>query len=257
MEGFLVTQSLPFAPGNYHHAPGVFQYSSGVIADPGYAIRRVRFLTPLPLAEGFARIEAHLRAEGRPTTAFCACELRSPAPFDDAGFIAFNRVYVSTLERWGIARGDANPVARSNVCPKVAPPAVPSLYAFSYTVPLPAGVPAAPSFIVSGSAEAPEGKGGYAGHVIRAGDVSPDGLRDKMRWVLGEMERRMGMLGVGWRDVGSTHVYTVHDIHPLIESELLPRGAAPGGITWHFVRPPVDILDYEMDVRRVFDDRVL
>ena len=124
-------------------------------------------------------------------------------------------------------------------------------------MPLPAGVPAAPSFIVSGSAEAPEGKGGYAGHVIRAGDVSPDGLRDKMRWVLGEMERRMGMLGVGWRDVGSTHVYTVHDIHPLIESELLPRGAAPGGITWHFVRPPVDILDYEMDVRRVFDDRVL
>jgi hypothetical protein len=27
------------------------------------------------------------------------------------------------------------------------------------------------------------------------------------------------------------------------------RGAAPGGLSWHFARPPVIGLDYEMDVR--------
>ena len=31
-----------------------------------------------------------IKARGRPLTAFCACELRSPAPFTDAGFRGFN-----------------------------------------------------------------------------------------------------------------------------------------------------------------------
>ncbi len=247
--------AVSFAPGNYQYAPGVFQYSCGVVADPGYAIRRVRLLRALPLAAGFELIERHLAEQGRPTTAFCACELRSPAPFDDAGFIAFNRVYVSTLDRWGIAAGERNPVARSNVCPQYAPPAEVSLYAFSYTVA--AADSQAPSFVVSGSAEAPEGHGGYAGHVIRPGDTSPDGLREKARWVLGEMRRRLNCLGMDWADIASTHVYSVHDIHPLLRSEFLPRGAAPGGITWHAVRPPVDLLDFEMDVRRVAQEWVL
>jgi hypothetical protein len=29
------------------------------------------------------------------------------------------------------------------------------------------------------------------------------------------------------------------------------RGATPAGLTWHFARPPVQELDYEMDVRAV------
>jgi hypothetical protein len=29
------------------------------------------------------------------------------------------------------------------------------------------------------------------------------------------------------------------------------RGATPGGLTWHFARPPVQGLDVEMDVRGV------
>ncbi len=51
-------------------------------------------------------------------TAFCACELRSPEPFTEEGFKAFNRVYVGTLERWGLFKNEVNPVARSNVCPE-------------------------------------------------------------------------------------------------------------------------------------------
>jgi hypothetical protein len=62
--------------------------------------------------------------------------------------------------------------------------------------------------------EAPEGKGNYRDHVIRPGDVSPAGLREKARHVLGEMGRRMGALGFAWKDSTAVQVYTVHDLHP-------------------------------------------
>ena len=32
-----------FAPGGYRFIPGVFQYSGGAAAEPGYAIERVTF----------------------------------------------------------------------------------------------------------------------------------------------------------------------------------------------------------------------
>ena len=75
-----------FAPGNYRFIPAVFQYSSGVAASPGFEIERVCFDKWLPLAEGFARIASYVQAAGRPLTSFCACELRSPAAFTEAGF---------------------------------------------------------------------------------------------------------------------------------------------------------------------------
>ena len=80
-----------FAPGGYRYIPAVFQYSGGVAGNPGCAIERVRFHTPVRLAEGFARIAEVIKAAGRPLTAFCACKLRSPAPFTDQGFRDFNR----------------------------------------------------------------------------------------------------------------------------------------------------------------------
>jgi hypothetical protein len=243
-----------YAPGNYRFVPGVFQYSAGVAAEPGFRIERVRFLKPVPLAEGFRLIEKTLQAAGRPLTAFCACELRSPAPFDEAGFEAFNKEYVGTLARWGIFDGATNPVARSNVCPEIDPPAVPSFYAFSYTV---ADASAAPSFVVAGSGEAPEGKGNYKDHTISRGDVSTAGLRNKARFVLAEMENRMGALGFSWSDTTAAQLYTVHDIHPFIADELARRGAMRSGLTWHLNRPPVVDLEYEMDCRGVHFERVL
>src|SRR6186997_264545 len=102
----------PFAPGGYRFISHRFQYSGGVAAEPGFHIERARFARPLPLADGFDAIEAHLAGIGRPRTAFCACELRSPAQFTDAGFVAFNRHYVERLAAWGIFREEVNPVAR-------------------------------------------------------------------------------------------------------------------------------------------------
>lgn len=235
-----------FPDGGYRYVPGVFQYSAGVAAEPGYAIERARFARWVPLDEGFARIEAHLKAIGRPLAAFCACELRSPAPFTEQGFVDFNRVYVGTLERWGVMRDGVNPVARSNVCPEIDPPAAPGFYAFSYTVPAAGG-----GLVVAGSGEAPEGHKDYRSVTVRAGETSADAILEKARWVLGEQERRLAALGAGWGDVTATHVYTVHDIHPFLGSELVRRGAAAGGVTWQYCRPPVAGLEYEMDCRGV------
>ena len=83
------------------------------------------------------------------------------------------------------------------------------------------------------------------------GDQSPDGMREKARFVLGAMERRMAALGFGWADVTATQVYTIFDIHPFLADEIVRRGAMPAGLTWHFARPPVQGLDFEMDVRGV------
>src|SRR5690606_18801575 len=130
-----MTETKVFAAGGYRYVRGPFQYSGGVAAEPGFAIERARFPRPVPIAEGFGMIEAHLAVRGRPVVSFCACELRSPAPFTEAWFVAFNRVYVGTLERWGIYSNGDNPVARSTVCPEIDPPAEPGFAAFSYTVP--------------------------------------------------------------------------------------------------------------------------
>ncbi len=244
-----------FVPGGYRYIPAVFQYSGGVAAEAGFEIERARFQRPVPLEEAFKRIESHLQSLGRPLTAFCQCELRSPAPFTEDGFRAFNRIYVGTLERWGIFANENNPVARSNVCPAIDPPPVPSFYAFSYTVPARSNARA--TFVIAGSGEAPEGRPNYRDFIVRRGDVSPEGLREKARFVLGEQERRMALLGFSWRDVTATHVYSVHDIHPLIGTEIIARGAAPGGATWHYCRPPVVDLDYEMDCRGLGRELIL
>jgi hypothetical protein len=70
-----------------------------------------------------------------------------------------------------------------------------------------------------------------------------------MRYVLGAMERRLAALGFGWRDATSTQAYTVHDIGALAAAEVAVRGAAANGLTWHFCRPPVVGIEFEMDVR--------
>lgn len=242
----------PFPAGGYRFIAHQFQYSGGVAAEPGFRIERARFARAVPLAAGFDAVEAHLTRLGRPPTAFCACELRSPAQFSEAGFIAFNRHYVQRLEAWGIFKNDINPVARSNVCPEIDPPAEPSFYAFSYTMPGDAG-----GFVAAGSGEAREGGASYAERIVRFGDQSPAGMRDKAHLVLDVMEERMRPLGFGWADVTGTQVYTVFDLHSYLGDEFVRRGAMACGLTWHFARPPVQGLDFEVDVRGVRSEVVI
>ena len=249
-----MTATSVFRPGGYRYIRGPFQYSGGVAAEPGFTIHRVRFMRPVPLEEGFTRIEAHLQAIARPRTALCACELRSPAQFSVQGFVEFNRRYVAILERWGIVSGDDNPVARSNVCPERDGPSEPSVHAFSYTVT--ADRDGYPSFVIAGSAEVREGAEAYEDRFIRRGDTSAEALREKARHVLTTMETRMAALGATWRDATATQAYTVHDLHPVLADEIIARGAATSGLTWVYARPPVVGLDYEMDVRGVHEEYI-
>jgi hypothetical protein len=250
--------TVEFAPGGYRCIPAVFQYSAGVAALPGYRIERARFMRPAPLSEGWRRIAAHLTALGRPSAALCACELRSPAPFTEAGFAEFNHTYAAVLRDRGLLTAGVNPVARSNVCPEPAPSlprlTEPCFHAFCYTVP---DAGAAPGFVIAGSGESVEGRDSYAAHTIAPGDTSLAGMRAKANYVLGEMERRMTALGFGWADSTATQVYTVCDIHAFLADEIVARGAARHGLTWHVCRPPVQGLDYEMDCRSVTVERVL
>ena len=241
-------QTLTFEAGGYRYVPGVFQYSAGVAALEGFEVRRIRFQQQMPVEEGFARIEKVLTSLDRPLTAFCACELRSPSQFSEEGFRSFNTSYVDTLRQWGIYDGQTNPVARSNVCPEVNAPDEPQFYAFSYTV---AASSSLPSFVVAGSGEAAEGQDNYRDHIVRLGDVSADAIEEKASFVLTEMERRLAALSFSWADVTATQLYTVHNVHHILEQGIVARGATPAGMTWHYARPPIVGLEFEMDCRAV------
>jgi len=254
--------AVDFTPGGYRFLPSVFQYSAGVMALPGYAIERVRFRAPMPLEAGFAAIERMIAQAGRPLTAFCACELRSPKPFTEEGFRSFNERYVVTLEKWRLFDGKVNPVARSNVCPEIEPPPEPSFHAFAFTVAdssrggfetrhydRPQHGTAAPTFVIAGGAEAREGGATYNERIVRRGETTPEAMREKARHVLAEMERRLAAFGLRWDDTTATQAYTVHDLYPFLAEEIVRRGAAHAGLTWHYARPPVQGLEYEMDCR--------
>jgi hypothetical protein len=240
-----MSRVVEFPDGGYRYIEGVFQYSAGVASEPGFVIERVQLSHSLPLAEGFEVLEDYLHAIERPMTSLCACELRSPEPFSEEGFVEFNHTYVEALARWGLYRGGINPVARTNVCPEYDKPDVPSLFAFSYTVPADGN---AGSFIIAGSGEAKEGLGHYRDNLIRPGDTSEDGLREKIRFVMGEMTNRLEALGFGWRDAVYPQVYTVHEVDSLVEAEFVVRGASSTECLWHVCRPPVVGIEFEMDV---------
>ena len=250
-----MVETAIFEPGNYTYIRGPFQYSGGIAPLPGHTVERATFRTPPGVKTGFDLIEAYLTFRGLPVTCFAACELRSPAPFDEDGFRTFNRVYVGTLEKWGVFKNDENPVARSNVCPAGLAPAEPVFHAFSYVVPASDGV--SQGFITAGGAEAREGPGNYSEQTVRYGETTSDAILEKAQFVLRAMEIRMAALGGSWEDATTTHIYSVHDIYPFLATEVVARGAAQRGVTWFHARPPVLGLEYEMDVRNVPVERTI
>ena len=245
-----MTLLVPFPDGGFSFLEGVFPYSQGVAALPGYAIERVRFARPVPVTEGFRKISDFLASIGRPKTAFCACELRSPKPFTFSGFGDFNKGYVEVLEKWGLYRDGKNPVGRSNVAPEIDPPAEPCFYAFSYTAPS----KETGSFVVAGSGEWPEG-GRFPEEIVARGDVSPAGMEKKADWVLGIMDARLKGLGASWSRATVSQLYTVHDMNSQIGR--IQKHIRPSSLTWHSCRPPITELEFEMDLRGVSVERVL
>jgi hypothetical protein len=239
------------AAGQYRFLPGIDAFSSGAVAMPGHDIVHATLQSPIPYRDGFALIDGHLGALGRPRAALCAIELRSPRPFSFGGFDEFNRGYRAILEDWKLLVDGVNPIARTNVAPVVAPPAEPSLYGFSYTVPTEGAAPGAtPTFVVAGSGDV---RGRTAADIVRRGETSPEALAEKAGYVMQTQQARLTGLGASWADVTAVDIYTPHPVHALLERAILPAmgGAAIHGVHWFLSRPPIDGLEYEMDMRGV------
>lgn len=107
------------------------------------------------------------------------------------------------------------------------------------------------TFVIAGGAEARDGAGSYPERIVRYREVGPEAIRDKAKATVGSMERRLAAFGHVWKDTTATQIYSVCDFYPALADEIVPRGAARSGLTWHFARPPVVDLDFEMDCRRV------
>jgi hypothetical protein len=241
--------------GSYQFLPGIGAFSSGVVAARDWEILHATLRTPVPWREGFSRIERHLSGRGRPRTALCGIELRSPTPFTFAGFAAYNEDYRALLADWQLLVNGDNPIPRTNVAPVVAAPAEPSLYGFAYTVP---GATAERTFLVAGAGELRDRAQGPDG-IVRHGDTSPEAMREKARFVMTIMEDRMRALGGDWSRVTTIDIYTPHPIHGFLVDEILrPVGAAAiHGVRWFPSRPPIQGLEFEMDLRGVASELVL
>ena len=241
--------------GGYRFASGIAPYSSGVAAMAGYEIIHVTLHRPVPWRQGFDRIDAHLGALGRPRQALCAIQLRSPEPLSFDGFGAFNQGYRALLADWDLLVDDANPVARTNVAPVVAPPPEASLYGFAYTVP---NADIGATFVVAGAGDVvSQGLGDRT--IVRDGETSPDAMAERATHVMGVMAERMASLGVGWTDVSVCNIYTMRTLEPYLTGTVLTpmNGSAIHGVRWHYAQPPIAGLEFEMDVRGVRQELVI
>ncbi len=217
----------------YAGRPAGAPFSAGVAAEPRYRIVRAIVPRKTPLADGFRLIEETLFAAGRPLAALCATELRIPAPMTRQGFTEFNRGYIEQLERWALPLHGHSPVARTNVAPELDPPSQPCLHAFCYTV---EGDHHRPTFVISGSPEAPATEGGLAGY-----------------WtdMLKTMDERIAALELKWADATETQFYGPRAAHELFGKQELVRfeDMTRPGLRWVFSLPPIDDLNLEVDVR--------
>lgn len=234
--------------GNYRFQPGIAPYSCGVVSSPGFEIVHVTFRQPPPYRQGFERIAEVLKFDGQPKSALCGISLRSPRPYSFSEFADFNAEYAAILENWGVFVHGANPIARTNVAPVINPPSQPALYGFSFTKPCPGERP--PTFVVAGAGELPEGTLSRES-IVALGDTSATGLAIKARFVMELMENRLQGLGVDWQMVSTANVYTAHSLTELLPAVILGRMglAAMHGVHWHYCRPPIQEIEYEMDVR--------
>lgn len=236
--------------GNYRFLPGIAPYSCGAVAPPGFEIVHVACATWQPYRDGMETIRRFLQAENRPVAALCGVELRSPKPFSFEGFAEFNRGYAEILKSWGVFVDGVNPVARTNIVPELDPPAEPVLYGFSFA--RPTTQIGSPTFVVAGAGELPEGVLAREG-IIALGDTSSAGLKRKAEFVLGLMTSRMAGLGVDSVMTSAIDVYSVHDVNALISEPVLAKlpGGRRHGVAWHYSRPPIVEIEFEMDVRGV------
>ena len=236
--------------GGYSFLPGTPFFSFVAVASPGFEMVRAIFRRPPPFPEGLAAVDRHLRAAGRPIQALCGFEFRNGRQATMQEFMAFNQIYIERMRKADVLVKEQMPLTRSNLVLQNTD-ASHRIHAFTYTVRAPSPASRRPAFIVAGIPEvrftAP------IPQIVAENDSSLAGLREKTVFVLESIERLLADIGAGWSDVTGIQLYTVRNLHPLLESVVLPKigDAAQRGIQWHHVLLPVVGGDVEIDVRSV------
>ena len=112
-----------------------------------------------------------------------------------------------------------------------------------------------PTFVVSGAGELPEGILAHEA-IIRVGDTSSEAMIEKASFVMDLMETRLHGLGADWCGVTDVDIYTVHALEKILPDVILKRIGTAGarGVRWFFSRPPIEGIEFEMDLRGVRTD---
>ena len=241
--------------GGYRFLEGIEPYSSGVIAEPGREIVHVRLVELMPWHDGLLSARRYLESLGIDHHALCGVELRCPRPHSMGGFIEFNGQYRALLEDWDMWVEGQNPVARTNVAPVVDPPAETMLHAFSYVT---TNDTTLATFVVAGGGELPH-RDLDSKHIIRAGDLSDAALREKAECVIGIMRRRLNKLGASDSRISTIDVYTAHRLERSLSDIIIPGIpiASRLGVNWYYSRPPIEDIEFEMDIRGVAREDVV
>jgi hypothetical protein len=240
-----------FPAGGFRFLPGG-QFSNGVAAEPGFALRRVRFLTPMPLAQGLAAAARIITEAGRPLEALALCELRSPLPLPRDEFLAFNERYLAALRDNGFAAAKPYPIGRSNLAPVLSPPAEVVLYAVTFTIPVSGG---GEDFFISGKPESRQGVPWEQG-IVGGDDVSEAGLLVKAEYVMTELQARMREIGAEPARISGAQAYTIHPLAPVLQTVLAAAPMNLGGLTLVPAHPPVTGLAFEVDLRSISEEHI-
>lgn len=237
--------------GNYRALPGGTAFCSGVIPYDGYEVVRVLLDRWLPLDQGYAFIEQHLRSIGRPVQAFCGIELRVPAPLAFSDWSTFNVPYLAQLRKWELIFDNLSAVCRSNIALVTHPPKATALCAFSYTVPTSANIK---TFFLSGQADV-DG----SGKIIADGDVGPAAMAARARFVIDTVATTLTRLGASWQETTQVALFHVHDIPDLWGPGLLGSfgDALRRGVLTYRARPPIAGMEVELEARAVRQELVI
>lgn len=236
--------------GHYKFVQGIEPYSCGVIADEDFELVRVTMPQSIKWDNGFDAISEYLNKKNQNIYALASIELRSPQVRSMTEFIEFNSKYINVISDLDLLSKGLNPIARTNVVPTSRRDTETTLHAFSFT--RQAANSSLKSFVVAGAGELSE-SALDSQNIIRYQDTSQDGLSEKVMCVRNIMTDRLNKLGVGWSDVTSTSIYTVHDVQSILNKSLLPYidTANRFGLQFFSARPPVIDIEFEMDTRGV------
>jgi hypothetical protein len=235
--------------GGYRYLQGIAPYSSGVIAVSGREIVHVTLDKPVHWRQGLFAARQHLEQQGLEHYCLCGVELRCPEPHSMGGFIDFNKQYQTLLEEWDMLVEGENPVARTNVAPVVSPPRDTLLYGFSHTRP---SEFEQSTFVVAGGGELPHRELSDQ-HIVKFGETSEAAMLDKARCVVDIMRTRLKRLEANEGLLSSVDVYCAHPVHDILRDVIIPGipEAARVGIQWSYAQPPIQNIEFEMDLRGV------